>query len=311
VGNEELSAGAMKVLVTGASGLIGSALCDSLLSRGDDVVGLSRDPERARRSRPGIDWRAWEPTLERPPADAFDGVDGVVNLLGERIDQRWTDEAKKKIMETRRTGTHNLVQAIAGLQQRPAVLVSQSAVGYYGDRGDAVLDETAGPGDSFDAEVVREWEKAAREIEGSGVRLAILRSGQVLAAGGGMLAELLTPFKLGVGGPLAGGAQYLAWIHIEDEVGLLLWALDDDEASGVVNATAPNPATNRDFSKALGRALGRPALVPVPGFVLDLKFGGEFGHVLRGGQRVVPKRALELGYEFKHPQLDRALEDLL
>ncbi len=301
----------MKVLVTGASGLIGSALCDALLARDDDLVGLTRDPDRARRSRPGVDWRAWEPTLERPPADAFDGVDGVVNLLGEKINQRWTEAAKKKIMETRRTGTRNLVQAIAGLEQRPAALVSQSAVGYYGDHGDVVVDETAGPGDSFDAEVVQEWEQAAREVEGSGVRLVILRSGQVLDGGGGMLAELLPPFKLGVGGPLAGGAQYLSWIHIDDEVGLLLWALDNDEVSGVVNATAPNPATNRDFSKALGRALGRPALVPVPGFVLDLKFGGEFGHVLRGGQRVVPKRALELGYEFKHPRLDEALEALI
>jgi uncharacterized protein len=301
----------VKVLLTGASGLIGSALCDSLLSRGDGVVGLSRDPARARRGKPSVDWRPWEPTLERPPADAFDGVDAVVNLLGEKIGQRWTDEAKRKIMETRRTGTHNLVQAILGLEQRPAVLVSQSAVGFYGDRGDAVLDETAGSGESFDAEVVREWEQAAHEIDGSGVRLAILRSGQVLDAGGGLLAELLTPFKLGVGGPLAGGAQYLSWIHADDEVGMLLWALDDARVSGVLNASAPNPATNRDFSKALGRALGRPAIMPVPGFVLDLKFGTELGAVLRGGQRVVPKRALELGYEFKHPELNEALGDLL
>ena len=138
-----------------------------------------------------------------------------------------------------------------------------------------------------------------------------LRSGQVLDPGGGMLGELLTPFKLGVGGPLAGGDQYISWIHRDDEVGLLLWALDNEEVSGVVNATAPNPATNRDFSKALGRALGRPAVMPVPGFVLDLKFGGEFGKVLRGGQRVVPKRAQELGYEFRHPELDEALNDLV
>jgi len=302
----------VKVLVTGASGLIGSALCDSLLARGDDVVGLSRDPARSRRRGPGIEWHPWEPTLERPPAAAFDGVEGVVNLVGERIDQRWTDEAKRKIMETRRTGTHNLVQAIAGLERRPAVLVSQSAVGYYGDRGDAVVDESSGPGgESFDSEVVQDWEKAAREIEGTGVRLAILRSGQILDPSGGMLAELLPPFKLGIGGPLAGGAQYISWIHADDEVGMLLWALDDENVSGVLNATAPNPATNRDFSKALGRALGRPAAIPVPGFVLDLKFGSEFGSVLRGGQRVVPKRAMELGYEFKHPELDEALQDLV
>jgi len=302
----------VKVLVTGASGLIGSALCDALLSRGDQVVGLSRDPARARQGKPSIQWHRWEPTLERPPAEAFDGVDGVVNLVGEKIDQRWTDSAKQKIMETRRTGTHNLVGTIAGLSQRPQVLVNQSAVGYYGDRGDAVLDESSGPGgESFDSKVVVEWEKAAREVEPTGVRLAILRTGQVLDAGGGMLAELLTPFKLGVGGPLAGGKQYVSWIHADDEVGLILWALDDESVSGVVNATAPNPASNHDFSKALGRALGRPAVVPVPGLVLDLKFGGEFGKVLRGGQRVVPKRALELGFEFRHPELDEALEDLL
>jgi uncharacterized protein (TIGR01777 family) len=302
----------VKILVTGATGLIGSALCDSLLSRGDEVVGLTRDPGKSRLASPGIVWHAWEPTLERSPAEAFDGVDGVVNLVGEKIDQRWTDEAKKKIMESRRTATHNLVQAIAGLERRPAVLVSQSAVGYYGDRGDAIVDESDGPGgESFDSEVVQEWERAAHEIDATGVRLAIVRSGQVLDAGGGMLAELLPPFKLGVGGPLAGGAQYVSWIHADDEVGILLWALGNEGVSGVVNATAPNPATNRDFSKALGRALGRPAVVPVPGFVLDLKFGGEFGNVLRGGQRVVPKRTMELGYEFKHPELDEALEDLL
>jgi uncharacterized protein len=302
----------MKVLVTGASGLIGSALCDALLARDDEVVGLSRDPERARGARPGIIWHRWEPTLERPPATAFDGVDGVVHLLGEPIDQRWTEQAKERIMETRRTGTRNLVAAIAGLEQKPAVLISQSAVGFYGDRGDAVLDESASPGgESFDSVVVQAWEESAREVKASGVRLVIARTGQVLDAGGGMLAELLTPFKLGVGGPLAGGAQYLSWIHIEDEVGILIWALDNDAVSGVVNATAPDPATNKEFSKALGRALGRPAVVPVPGLVLDLKFGTEFGKVLRGGQRVVPKRALELGYEFRHPDLDEALKDLV
>jgi uncharacterized protein len=302
----------MKVLVTGATGLIGSALCDSLLARDDDVVGLSRNPAKARQAQPGIEWHSWEPTLERPPAEAFEGVDGVVNLLGEKIDQRWTDEAKRKIMETRRTGTHNLVGTITGLERRPSVLVNQSAVGYYGDRGDAVLDENEPPGgESFDSEVVVEWERAAHQVDATGVRLVILRTGQVLDAGGGMLAELLTPFKLGVGGPLAGGRQYLSWIHVEDEVGLILWALDGESVEGVINATAPNPATNKDFSKALGRALGRPAVIPVPGFVLDLKFGGEFGKVLRGGQRAVPKRALELGYQFKYPELDAALADLL
>jgi hypothetical protein len=301
----------VKVLVTGASGFIGSALCDSLLARGDTVVGLTRDPTRARRTNPGVGWHPWEPTLERPPAAAFEGVDGVVNLLGEKIDQRWTDEAKQRIMESRRTGTHNLVGTIAGLERKPAVLVNQSAIGFYGDRGEAIVDESAEPGEGFDAEVVREWEKAAHEVEGSGVRLVIVRTGHVLDPRGGFLAQLLTPFKLGVGGPLAGGAQYVSWVHVDDEVDILLWALDNESVSGIVNSTAPHPATNRVFSKALGRALGRPAVVPVPGITLDLMYGREFGKVLRGGQRVMPRRALDLGYEFKHPDLDEALEDLL
>lgn len=301
----------MRVLVTGASGTIGAALCDALLARGDTVVGLTRDTKRARATNPSVVWHAWEPTLERPPAEAFEQVDGVVNLLGEKIDQRWTDDAKRRIMESRRTGTRNLVAAIAGLERRPGVLVNQSAVGFYGDRGDAIVDESAEPGDSFDAEVVREWEAAAHEVEASGVRLVILRSGQVLDAEEGLLAELLTPFKLGVGGPLAGGRQYLSWIHVDDEVGLLLWALDNQAVSGIVNATAPKPVTNRELSRALGRALGRPAVVPVPGFVLDLKFGRELGAVLRGGQRVVPRRAQDLGYEFRHAEIDEALQSLV
>jgi uncharacterized protein len=301
----------VKVLVTGASGFIGSALCDSLLVRGDNVVGLARDPEKARSTNPGVSWHAWQPTLERPPAEAFEGVDGVVNLLGEKINQRWTDESKKRIMESRRTGTHNLVGAIAGLERKPKVLVSQSAIGFYGDRGEAIVDESAESGSGFDAEVVREWEKAAREVEGAGVRLVVVRTGHVLDPSGGLLGELMTPFKLGVGGPLAGGGQYMSWIHIDDEIGLLLWALTNEKVVGTVNATAPNPVTNRVLSKALGHALNRPAVMPVPGFILDLKFGHEFGAVLRGGQRVMPRRALDLGYAFRHPDLDEALADLL
>lgn len=301
----------MKVLVTGASGTIGQALCDALFARGDDVVGLSRDPGRARQANPRVTWHKWEPMLERPDPAAFEGVDGVVHLLGERIDQKWTAEAKERIMESRRKGTHNLVQTIAALENPPKVLVSQSGVGHYGDRGDDVVDESDGPGDSFDAQVTVAWEAAAHELDPTGVRLVIVRTGQVLSTEGGMLKEMLPPFKLGVGGPLAGGSQYLGWVHIDDEVGILLWALDNESVSGVVNASSPNPATNKEFSKALGRALNRPAVMPVPGLVLDLKFGKEFGQVLRGGQRVIPKRTEELGYEFIYPDLDNALRDLL
>jgi len=301
----------VKALVTGASGFIGSAVCDALLGRGDEVVGLTRDPERARDGNPKVTWHAWEPTLERPPAQAFEGVDGVINLLGEKIDQRWTETSKRRIMESRRTGTHNLVGTIASLESKPRVLVNQSAIGYYGDRGDVAVDESSEPGAGFDSEVVLEWEKAAREVAAAGVRLTIVRTGHVLDPSDGLLGRLMLPFKLGVGGPIAGGDQYMSWIHIDDEVGILLWALDNEKVSGVVNSTAPNPVTNRELSKALGRALHRPAILPVPGLALSLMFGGEFAQVLKGGQRVMPKRALELGYEFRHTDIDEALADLL
>jgi uncharacterized protein (TIGR01777 family) len=301
----------MKVLVTGASGRIGKALCDELLKRGDEVVGLTRDPEKARATRPQIAWHAWEPTLERPDAAAFEGVDGVVNLVGEKINQRWTDAAKQKIMDSRKVATHNLVGAIESLVKKPKVLVSQSAVGYYGNRGDEILDETSPPGESFDASVCVEWERSAQEVEAAEVRLVIVRTGQVMETEGGILGELLLPFKLGLGGPLAGGKQWVPWIHLSDEVGILAWALGTEGASGVVNATAPNPVTNKDWSKALGKALGRPAVLPIPGIAVEVKFGKEFGKVAQGGQRVLPRRTEELGYAFKFPQIDGALRDLV
>jgi hypothetical protein len=303
----------VRVLVTGASGTIGSALCDALFARGDHVVGLSRNPGRSRSSNPRVTWHKWEPTLERPDPAAFEAVDGVVNLVGERIDQRWTDEAKQKIMESRRQATHNLVQTIEALEEsrRPKVLVSQSAIGYYGDRGEDRVTEEDGPGSGLESQVPVAWEAAAHELDKTDVRVVVVRTGLVLTPKAGLLKEMLTPFKLGVGGPVAGGRQYFSWIHMQDELGILLWALDNEEVSGTVNATAPNPVTNKEFSKALGRAVNRPAIIPVPGLVLDLKFGREFGQVLRGGQRVIPKRTQELGYEFRHPDLDDALSDLL
>jgi uncharacterized protein len=301
----------MKVLVTGASGRIGKALCGELLKRGDEVVGLTRSPEKATAAQPQVTWHAWEPTLERPAEAAFEGVDGVVNLVGERIDQRWSDDAKRKIVDSRKVGTHNLVGTIEGLTTKPKVLVSQSAVGYYGNRGDEVLDESSAPGEGFDSSVCVEWERAAHEVESTGVRLAIVRTGQVMETGGGILGELLLPFKLGLGGPLAGGKQWVPWIHLSDEVGILTWALDTDAVSGVVNGTAPNPVTNKDWSKALGKALGRPAVLPIPGLAVEVKFGREFGKVAQGGQKVLPKRTEELGYAFKFPEIDGALRNLV
>jgi uncharacterized protein (TIGR01777 family) len=300
----------MRVLVTGASGLIGSALCDALLARGDEVVGLSRDPDKAGQTNPTVRWFAWQATLERPPAEAFEGVEGVVNLIGEPINQRWNEESKRRIMESRRASTHNLVQAIGALQDRPKVLVSQSAIGYYGDRGEAIVDESAPPGSGFAAEVPVEWERAAHEADDL-LRVVVVRTGLVLDPRDGLLKQLLTPFKLGVGGPIGGGNQYMSWIHFDDEIALLLWALDDEQVTGTLNATAPNPVTNRELSKALGRVLGRPAVLPVPGVALNVMLGRELAETVKDGQRVLPRRALDLGFTFKHPELEPALRDLL
>lgn len=300
----------MKVMITGATGTIGGAVGAALLDRGDEVVGLSRSPEKAREAEPRASWHAWDPTGERPPAAAFAGVDGVVNLVGEPISQRWSDDAKQRILASRETATKNLVQAMLTAEGKPSVLVSGSAVGYYGDRGDRVVDESTGPGETFDAEVCVKWEAAAREAESGGVRVAIIRTGLLMTKEAGLLSELLLPFKLGLGGPVAGGRNYMPWIGLDDEVGIILWALDTDGASGPYNATAPNPVTNREFSKALGRALGRPAVLPVPKLAVQARFGAEFGAIAAtAGQRAIPARAQEGGYEFRFPAIDSALED--
>jgi uncharacterized protein (TIGR01777 family) len=301
----------MRILITGASGTIGAALSSALLARGDQVVGLSRDPERAKQGEPRTAWHAWIPTRERPPEEAFDGVDGVVNLVGESLNQRWTEDAKQRILESRVTATRNLVAAMLAAPATPAVLVSQSAVGYYGDRGEQVIDESAPAGSSFDAQVCAEWEAAAGEVSQGGVRLVVLRSAPVLTAAGGLLAELLLPFKLGLGGPIAGGRNYMPWIGLADEVGMILWALDTESASGAYNATSPEPITNREFSKALGRALSRPAVVPVPKLAIRLRLGSELADTATGSQRVLPRRARDEGYAFRTPGIDAALRDAL
>jgi uncharacterized protein (TIGR01777 family) len=301
----------MRVLVTGATGMIGSALCDALLARGDEVVGLTRDPEKAKPKNPTVRWYGWQPTTERPPPEAFDHVDGVVNVIGEEINQRLTQSAKRRIRESRITASRNLIQGIKTLDQPPEVFVGQSAVGYYGDRGAAVVDEDSDRGEGFSAQVVVDWEAAEREAGELGMRLVIFRSAPVLTKRGGLVKQLLLPFRLGLGGPIAGGEQFLPWIHIDDEVALVLWALDNDSVSGVINAGAPNPVTNREFSKALGRALHRPAVFPVPKLAVAALRGRELAEDVAGGARVIPRRALDLGFEFRHPEIDEALRSAL
>jgi uncharacterized protein (TIGR01777 family) len=301
----------MRVLVTGASGLLGSALCDALLARGDEVVGLTRDPERARPKNPTVRWHPWRATTERPPTEALDEVDAVVNLIGEEINQRLTDEAKVRIRDSRLIGTRNLLQGIEASPTEPSVFVGQSAIGYYGDRGAQIVDEETPPGEGFTAEVPADWEAAERKAEDAFDRVVIFRTGLVLTKDGGLLKQVLLPFRLGVGGPIAGGEQFMSWIHIEDVVGLFLWALDDRSVWGLINATAPNPVTNREFSKALGRALHRPAVMPVPKLAVAALRGRELADAVAGGARVLPRRALDLGYEFRHPDLDEALRSAL
>lgn len=300
----------MKILITGATGTIGAAVAEALLDRGDDVVGLSRSPERAREGEPRVTWHGWEPNAGPAPAAAFDDVDAVVNLAGEPISQRWSAAAKRRIRDSRVTATHDLVVAMLAAPRPPRVLISGSAVGYYGDRGDALVDEATGPGTTFDARLCVDWEAAAQGAENGGVRVAVIRTGLVLANGTGLLKELLPPFKLGLGGPVAGGRNFMPWISLSDEVGIILWALDHDEATGAYNATAPNPVTNREFTKALGRALGRPAVIPVPKLAVKIRLGSELGEIAAtAGQRALPRRAADGGYEFRFRDIDAALED--
>jgi uncharacterized protein (TIGR01777 family) len=301
----------MRVLVTGATGLIGSALCDALLARGDEVVGLTRDPEKAKPKNPTVRWHAWQASTERPPPEALADVDGVVNLIGEEINQRLTDSAKERIRKSRVGASRNLLQGIEAAGVRLKVFVGQSAVGYYGDRGEQLLDEDSGPGNGWDSQLCVDWENAELGASAHADRVVVLRTGIVFSKHGGLLKQLALPFKLGVGGPIGGVDQYMSWVHIDDEVGLILWALDNEEVSGPIDATAPTPVTNREFSKAFGQVLHRPAALPVPRFALAALRGGELADIVLGGQRVLPRRALDLGYRFQHPEVEEALSSAL
>jgi uncharacterized protein len=304
----------MRVLITGATGTIGLAVADALKARGDQVVALSRDPERAQRVLgQGVEVHPWsDPVGQPPPVEAFAGADAVVNLLGEPIAQRWTDTAKERIRESRVQGTRAVVAALNALPEdaRPRVLISQSATGYYGARGDAPLDEQASPGDDFLAEVVVAWEHEATAAAQAPARVVCTRTGVVLSPSGGALGKMLPFFKLGIGGPVAGGHQYVPWIHLDDVVGGLVHCLDSEEADGPVNLTAPEPVTNAELSRALGHALGRPAVLPVPGIAVRLLYG-EMAEVVTTGQRAIPARLRELGYSFRHPGIELALKDVL
>jgi uncharacterized protein len=293
----------MRALVTGATGFVGGRLLEQIA----EPVVLSRDPQAARAKCPRAEVHYWDPLSGLPPADAFAGVDAVFHLAGEPVGEgRWTAHKKQLIHDSRVIGTRNLVQAIAALDHRPGVLVCASAIGYYGSRGDEVLDESSSPGSDFLADVCRQWEAAAQEGRQHGLRVAGTRFGIVLGQGGA-LAKMLLPFKLGAGGRLGNGHQWMSWIHVDDVVGILLHAAAHDGLQGPVNTVSPTPVTNRDFTSALAKVVHRPAIFPVPALALRLAVGG-FAEVLLGSQRVVPRAAERAGYTFHYTSLNEALE---
>jgi uncharacterized protein (TIGR01777 family) len=295
----------MRIVITGATGFVGRALVNALVERDDEVVAISRDPARAQSQLPLIAaHHSWDELRV-----ALDGADAIVHLAGETVVGRWTDEKKRAIRESRVLGTRHIVDALAGLDRRPGALVSASAIGFYGARGDEELYEDSGPGDDFLATIGVEWETEAARAADFGLRVASLRIGIVLGTEGGALEAMLLPFKLGAGGPLGSGKQWWSWIHVDDLVRMFLAAIDEGW-TGAWNATAPEPERQARFAKALGRALGRPAILPAPAFALRLILG-EFSTELLSGKRVLPRRARQAGFAWRFERLDDALADLV
>jgi uncharacterized protein (TIGR01777 family) len=300
----------VRVAVTGATGLIGSRIVRALQGRGDEVTVLSRDALRAREALGDVDAHAWTPVDGPAPAAALSGRDGVIHLAGEPVAQRWSDAARRRIHDTREIGTRNLVEGLRAADPRPRVLVSASGVDYYGTTGDQLLTEESPPGDGFLPRVCVAWEREAQAATELGLRVVNVRTALVLDASGGALGKMLPFFRLAIGGPVAGGRQYMPWIHADDIVGIYLAALDDESWSGPIIAAAPDPPTNREFSRALGRALHRPAIAPIPALAVRLLYG-DMAEIVTEGHRTAPTRALEHGYAFRHTDLEPALRDAL
>lgn len=301
----------MRVLIGGATGFIGSRLAELLAEAGHEVWGFSRNPDTANKKVASLTQVfPWNPIQQQPPTEAFEGVDAVVHLAGESVAGRWTGRKKTLIRDSRVIGTRNLVSALERAKNRPEVLVSASAIGYYGHRGEETLEAEAGPGDDFLAEVCQEWEREAQRASGLGIRVVNPRIGIVLARGGGALQAMLLPFKLGLGGPLGSGRQWWSWIHRDDLTAILRSAVEDSSMAGVYNATSPEPTRQKEFGKVLGSVLRRPAFMPAPAFALKLVLGG-FSAELLASKRVVPSRLRDAGFSFRYPELRPALEQAL
>jgi uncharacterized protein (TIGR01777 family) len=304
------------ILIAGATGLIGTALAASCARDGVSVIALVRDPARASSRLPGAKLVAWDGTKGPPPPEAFEGVDAVVNLVGEPIaSKRWSEAHKQRVRESRVLATRALVDGLRAnvdRQARPRVLVQASGTGFYGDRGDEILTEASKTGAGFLAEICREWEGEAEKARELGVRVVLLRSGLVLSRAGGFLGKILPPFRFGVGGHVGTGKQWLPWIHIDDEIRLIRHALATPAITGALNAVAPEPVTNAELTTSLGRALGRPTVFSAPAFALRLALGGEMAsELILASQRAMPVRTLESGFKFQHPLLGPALKDLV
>ena len=296
----------MKAVVTGATGFIGKHLCDLF----DEPVILTRNPSRLPAELAHHAAFEWDPMAGPAPAAAFDGVEAVFHLAGEPVAEgRWSAAKKAAIRESRTVGTANLVASITALEDRPNVLVSASAVGFYGSRGDEVLTEDSVPADGFLADVCRDWEASAAKAEECGVRTAYVRIGLVLGKNGGALEKMLPIFKLGAGGPLGSGKHWMPWIHVEDLARLFVYAATQADIRGPLNGAAPNPVTNKEFTKLLAKAVKRPAIFPAPAFALRLALG-EFADVLLASQRVVPRAPIDAGFEFKYNRLQAALAEI-
>jgi uncharacterized protein (TIGR01777 family) len=294
----------MQVLITGGSGFIGQALCPALLAEGWQVTVVSRDTRAAARKLPAA-------VRVLADIEGAGGADAVINLAGAPLaGRRWNDDYKQTLRESRLRTTEELMAWMESLTVRPAVLVSGSAIGYYGPSDDTPLAETAPAGGDFSAQLTVDWEAAALPARELGVRTVLLRTGVVLGPGGGALQQLLTPYRMGLGGPIGDGEQWFSWIHLDDIVRLIIWLLGESTVDGPINGTAPEPLRQKDFATALGRALHRPAIIPTPGFALKAAFG-EMGQMLIDGQRVIPARAQGQGFQFLYPDIDSALVQVL
>ena len=298
----------MNITITGATGFIGRHLISRLAAEPHQLHALSRHTN-IKFGDTAVWITKWDPAAEDPPPESVANADAIVHLAGEPVGQRWTPEAKRKIRESRVQSTQRLVRALSAQPRKPSVLVCASAVGIYGSRGDEILTESSTPGNDYLAEVCQEWEKQARAAESLGMRVARIRTGVVLGKGGGALEKMLPPFKAFVGGRIGSGKQWMSWIHLDDLVGIIHHALTNP-MSGAFNGTAPKPVTNSDFTNELARALGRPALFPVPPFALKALFG-EMAEMLLGGQRVLPRATEAAGYRFQYPDLAPALRNVL